>query len=156
MALAFYVHGQDPEFDKHYSAYTNNQNWNAAWPGESTGFAASLSIARTGQGLQEILTCAASKFMLGKAKIKLQSGGSGASAAVTLLELVNSAEATLIVLKGVHQESGPHISLAYAGWIYHVNVKSGRLGQANLFTVTGISEGSEVRDAPGGWKAAKS
>lgn len=156
MALVFYMHGQDDEFDKHYANYTNSQDWNAAGAGETRTFTASLNLARTEEGCKEILTCMASKVMLGKAKIQLQSGGTGASTAATLLDLVTSTEVSLIVLKGVHQESDPHISLAYAGWIYHVNVKGGRLGQANKFTVISISEGSQVKDAPGGWKAAKS
>jgi hypothetical protein len=155
MSLVFYVHGQDEASDKSYSGYTHNLSWNAAANGDPTLFKASLNVANTEQGLKEILTCRASQSTLGNAKIKKQAGGSGKSEAVAMLELVNSTEAAVTVLKGVHQMNDPHISLGYAGWIYHVNVRAGRQGQSNLYTVTGVSEGTQVHDTADGWTAVK-
>lgn len=155
MSLTFYVHGQDETFDKCYGNYTNNQSWNQASSGDPASFTVTLEKANTTEGLTEILTCKASQFMLGKAKIQKQAGGAGKSEAVALLDLVGSSEASVIVLKGVHQMGNPHVSLGYAGWIYHVDVKSGRQGQSNLFTVTGVSEGTQVRDSADGWTAVK-
>lgn len=155
MSLTFYVHGQDEAFDKCYSNYTNNRSWNQASDGDPARFTITLSKANTTDGLTEILTCKASQFMLGKAKMQTQSGGSAEGKATDLLNLVTSKDASVIVLKGVHQESNPHMSLGYAGWIYHVNVESGRLGQANLFTVKSVSEGTQVRDSADGWTAVK-
>lgn len=156
MSLTFYVHGNDEASDKCYSGYTNNLSWDQAANGDPTTFKASLKFANTQEGLKEILTCKASQATLGNAKITKQAGGSGKSDAVAMLELVNSTQATVIVLKGVHQMSDPHISLGYAGWIYHVNVKSGRQGQENLYTVTGVSEGTNVHDTADGWTAVRS
>ena len=61
-----------------------------------------------------------------------------------LLELVSSTqpEVNLWVLKGLHQQNDPHMSVGYDGFLWHLNVQTKRLGPGRFEAfVTGISKG---------------
>lgn len=154
MAIVFYKHGADAKIDAYYADYTGGTSWNEddpRYPAPTKIFVSSLNFARTEDGLKDILTCKASQSVLMGQKIKKQGGGTLEAEAVSLLNVVTSDELTVYVLKGVHQEKEPHITLAMGGQMFHVNVTSGRLGQANLFKVTSISVGNQVKNDPDGW-----
>lgn len=151
MAIVFYSPGADAKLDGFYADYTGGTAWNEddpRFPPATQNFVSSLSIARTEKGLEEILTCKASQWVLMGEKVKKQGGGNAAADALTLLAAITGEDFNVYVLKGIHQEKNPHITLAMGGELFHLNVKSGRLGQDNLFTVAGISVGKAVKDDP--------
>jgi len=80
--------------------------------------------------------------------MKKQGGGNSMNDAVSLLAAITGEDFKVYVLKGIHQEKNPHITLAMGGELFHVNVKNGRQGQDNLFTVVGISVGKTAKDDP--------
>lgn len=157
MALIFYVHGEDKDLDAFYANYTGGTDWNKhdpRYPEGTTNFENSLSIARTKEGMKSVLLGFASKFVLKGQKLKKQSGGKAAGDAISLLDMMEKDDMKVYVLKGIHQQSNPHVTLAFAGQLFHAYVEGGLQGQANLFKITKISVGDAVKDDPDGWKVA--
>jgi hypothetical protein len=151
MAIVFYKPGSDPKLDGFYAVYTGGTAWNEddpRYPPPTKNFLSSLAIARTEDGMKEILTCRASQSVLMGEKVQRQGGGNIITDAVTLLAAITGDDLKIYVLKGVHQENKPHVTLAMGGELFHVNVKSGRQGQSHLFTVSSISVGNLVMDDP--------
>ena len=151
MAIVFYKPGGDARLDGFYANYTGGTAWNEddpQYPPPTKNFLSSLNIARTEAGLKEILTCKASQWVLMGEKVKKQGGGNSMNDAVSLLAAITGEDFKVYVLKGIHQEKNPHITLAMGGELFHVNVKNGRQGQDNLFTVVGISVGKTAKDDP--------
>lgn len=125
MALVFCINGDDADLDKYYANYTGGTDWNKGdprFPAPRPNFKSSLSIGRTEQGLKEVLTGFASRFVLKERNITSQSGKDSGQAS-SLLDLISHPDLKVHVLKGIHQENSPHITMAFAGQLYQVNFR---------------------------------
>ena len=148
MPVVFYYH-TDATLNVYFGEYTQGHDWNDI-PDEDAPSGGPNDYARTEDGIRDTLMSKASQF----ASTKGVTDGDKFYKLVYDVATGKNKDLTVYILKGIHRQPQDHLSIGFAGTIYHLNVQ--RRGDDNhKFSVKSMSEGGQTWNDPE-WTVKKS
>jgi hypothetical protein len=144
MPLVFY--NQQAELKKYFGNYLGDNNWNTAAVITDAPTGGPNDKILTEAGIRDTITSQASRF----ATVTGVADGQNFFNLIRAIAAGTNNDFTVYVLKGVHTKPELHLTVAFAGKLFHLNVK--RTGSDDTrFSIHSMSEGTLLYDDPE-WK----